>query len=315
MAITGMSRTDFASAITPIHRDYFTQAYYDEVSKEYEMIVKVEDMGKATETRKHFGGFGMPSSNTEGSTINVDSMSEGYQASYTSSRWDKGYYITHELLTQDLTGVFGGAGLVGKSVVNNAPQQLGKGFAVREEVQAVKLYTDGFGNTGYDGEATFSASHPLTDAAGTASNLVSGALTPTTLKTAITLMRTDSVDEADLISVIRPKYLVVPPALEWVANETLLSQKQAYEFSNTKNSITALEPIVMDYMASTGSTYAATNWFVLSRDVDNFIFGWLERPWFTVQEVAQSPDLFCYGLMNFGTGCVNFRGVVGSTGA
>ncbi len=315
MAIAKISTTDFASTITPIHRKYFTQAYYAAVDKEYEDIVKVETMGRPTESKQHFGGFGMPEANDEGQNIHVDSMSEGESVSYTSTRYDKGYYITHEQVAYDLSGVWGGAGRVGKTTVNDAPQYFGKAFAAREEVEAAKLLTDGFANTGYDGVATFNASHPLTDSSETASNLVSGALSPATLKTGITLMRTDSVDEADILSVVVPRKLVVPPALEFKAHEIMSSERQAYETSNTTNSITSLDIKVMDFMAKTGSTYAATNWFLVSNDVENLIFGWLEKPWFDSQIVQQSPDLFCYMFMHFATATVNWRGLVGSTGA
>lgn len=309
-----ISTTKFASAITPVHRKYFTQEYYATVSKQYEQLVKVETMGKPSESKQHFGGFGLPQANTEGNTIHVDTMSEGEEASYTSVRYDQGYYITHEMMNFDLSGVWGGAGQMGKTKVDNAPQRLGKGFAQLEEIEVAKLFTDGFSNTGYDGKATFASDHPLADSSDTASNLATGALTPDNVKLAITQMRTATVDEAGLLSVVKPKKLVVPPALEFTANEIMRSEKQAYEMSNTTNSISEMDVFVADFLAKTTGTYKNTNWFLWSDDVENLILGWLERPWFDTQVVPQKVDLFCFGYAHFATACVNWRGLVGSTG-
>jgi phage major head subunit gpT-like protein len=257
----------------------------------------------------------MPDTNTEGSNINEDSMSEGYTATLTATRYDKGYDITREMLIDDLQGVFGGAGKVGGMVVGNAPQQLGKGFAQREEVSAAGVLTGGFGNTGYDGQATFSNSHPLADSSSVADNLASGALNPANLKTAITLGRTDSLDEAGLKSVVRFKYLVVPPALEFTANEILGSSLQAYEMSNTANSLGGLQIKVNDFFPATSDTYRNSNWFLISNDIDNIMFGWLEDPQFEVQKTPRRVDYFALGYMRFAVGTINFRGLIGSTGA
>lgn len=315
MAVSIISTTDFDELITPIHRDLFFQNYYASPQKQYADYFKVTDMGKATETYPHLGGFGMPAANTEGAPINEDSMSAGDTASLTAVRYDKGYDITYEMIREDLYGVLGGMGKTkGGAVSTNAPQQMGKGFAHREEVQAAAVLTGGFGNTGYDGVATFSDSHPLADSASTADNLASGALTPTNLKAAITLGRTDNYDEAELLNIARFKYLIVPPALEFTAAEILGSAKQAFEFSNTENSIGGLEIKVNDFMQFTGDTYAASNWFLASPDIDNLMFGWMDKPWFNVEKTPRSVDFFAYGYMKFSVGVINWRGLVGSTG-
>jgi hypothetical protein len=314
MAVTKITTNDFGSLITPVHRDYFFDAYYESVDKEYTDYFKVTEMGMATETFQHVGGFGMPIANTEGGTINETSMSEGDTATLTSTRYDLGYDITHEMCKQDLSGVLAGGGMINGVAVDNAPQTLGRGFAQKEELEAAKVLADGFGNTGYDGVSTFNNSHPLADSSNTFDNLASGALTPTNLKNAIILGRKNARTEDGLLTIARYKYLVVPPELVFTAEEIVGASNQAYEMSNTPNAIGGLEIKVNDYLPETGGTYATTNWFLISPDVKNLIFGWYERPWFDVEKTQRTVDFFAYGYMHFATGCVNARGVIGSTG-
>jgi len=315
MAVTKIKTTDFTSALNASHRKLFDQAYYDEATPQYTEVFKVITMGKPSETFVHLGGFGLPESNVEGGTINEDSMSEGDTATLTAVRYDKGYRITYEMLKDDLQGVFGGAGMRGRAVVRNAPMQMGKAFRQNEEVKAAYALTNGFGDTGYDGVSTFSASHPLADNAATKSNLISGALSPATVKEAIELVRTDTVDEANLISVVRPKLLVVAPGSMFTAAEVLGSTLQSGEMSNTPNAIGDIRPFVWDFLTQTGSTYAATNWFVVSHDVDNALFGWNDKTWFDVEKQSGTVDYLAYGYQKFAAGIVNWRGLVGSTGA
>ena len=316
-----MRLADFDSLITPIHRKYFTDNYYNAPEKQYTSIFKVEDMGKPSESKQHLGGFGHPLANVEGGTINVAEMSEGDSASYTSQRYDLGYIVTHELMTYSLDPeVFGGAGVAvnkngEKKNVGNAPQLLGAGYAEFEEIEAAGVLTGGFDNTGYDGLALFSASHTLADSGETASNLISGALTPGKVKEGLSLMRSDSRSEANVKKVIRAEKLVVPEGLEWDADEIMFSQKQAHEFSNTKNSITKVEPVVNDFLTMNTDTNVATNWFLVSSQIENLLFAWLERPWFDCQIIPMKVDLFYFGYMHFTATYVNWRGLVGSTGA
>lgn len=316
MAVSKITTTDFTELITPVHRKLFTQEYYAKPQKQYEKFCKVIDMAKASETFVHMGGFGLPQSNSEGSTINQTTMSAGDTATLTSQRYDMGYEITHEMRNQDLYDVWGGAGKMGDTIVNDAPQKIAKSFINREELSAAGIFTGGFADTGYDGYATFYASHPLADSDSTASNLVSGALTPATLKDAITLMRSNNVDEANLVNVIIPKLLLIPYGLEFKAAEILGSEKQAYEFANTKNVIGGIDYFVSDYIARTGDTNAATNWFLISHDVENAVFGKLEDTWFDAHKLQMTAnDVFAFGYTHFGVGIVNWRGLVGSTGA
>jgi hypothetical protein len=125
-----------------------------------------------------------------------------------------------------------------------------------------------------------------------------------------------NVNEANIIMSTRARYLVVPTSLEWAAAEIVDSFKQAYEVSNTENVLPKLETVVWDYLENTGETTASTNWFVKGGDeCDNLVFATAEKPFFGTQIVPGTIDHQCYGVTSFVPTYVNFRNIVGSTGA
>lgn len=83
---------------------------------------------------------------------------------------------------------------------------------VSQDQNAFKVFRNGFTTTlTHDGVAWFSASHILIGTGATASNLVTGALTPTTLNTAVVSLM-EQKDQAGVLMGNEPACLVVAPA-------------------------------------------------------------------------------------------------------
>ncbi len=309
-----LQTSKFPELIEPKHRELFHDAYYDEMEVGYTSLFKEIEMGKPTETYQHVGAFGKWRKNVEGGKLNVSTMSEGDTAEYTVVRYDDSYIVTHEMMSDDLSGVVGGKGMMGASVINNAPQLLGQGGREVEDYEAASLLTGGFTNTGYDGVSMFNAAHPLADSSQTVSNLATGELSPANLKEALTLGRTETRGESAIRKVARFTKLVVPPSLQWVAAEIIGSMKQAYENSNTENVLPNLEVIVYDRLEDTEDATNNTNWFLKSDNIENLIMGWKERPFFGATQIDGGIDWRCYAVSRFVPAYVNWRGIVGSTG-
>ena len=295
-----LNRDNFQELLTPVHVKLIGLGYKDK-PKQYPKIVKVGKMRKKTETFPHLGGFGMWRSNTEGNTINEDEMSEGPVATFEARRFDNGYTVTWELTKDDLYGVMNGRGVKGDA------RGLGQGLRRLEETEVADIINNGFSNTGYDGVALFSNSHPLEDSADVLDNLITGALTPENVKDGMTLMR-NQVDGAGNKIQARASQLITGPDLEFTAKEITKSQNQAFEQSNTKNVIEGLEPIVMDYIE--GDT-----WVLRDPSFENLAFLVRESEWFDSQQLPKTVDFFVFGFKRFDVGYYDVRGLVGSQGA
>lgn len=296
-----LTRSNFGSLLLPIHSKIFFN-YLQELGEQYSKVFKVEDMDKATEYEQILGGFGLWDKNTEGNTINEDTMSEGDEITFTADRYDKGYEVTWELVKDDYHGVLNGKGK------GNTAQNLAAGLNATVETLAAGILNNGFSNTGYDGVSLFNNSHPLTDSASTCDNLASGALTYANLKSALTLMR-QQVNEAGIQIVCIPDKLIVPNELEFTAKEILNSTKVAGELSNTETQTPGLKLVVMDYLTS------STAWFLQAKGIENLVYKWRERPWFDSQVIPKKVDRFFFGFMRACAGYRNWRGLCGSTGS
>lgn len=296
-----LTRDNFPELLTPIHKGIIWDAYNDK-EEQYSKIAEIGTMRKKDETYVHEGGFGLWTENTEGNTINEDEMNEGEKVTFTARRFDKGYSVTWELIQDDLYGVIQqGRGKGGSA------KWLGRGLRQTIETDVANIINNGFSNTGYDGVALFSNSHPLADSATNGDNLFTGALTPANVKSGMTLMR-NTVDEANLKIQITPKILWGGPDQEFTILEMLQSTNQAFEESNTKNVVSGLKPLILDYI--TGTTYG------LKGDFDeNLCFLWREKPIFDSQKIQKTIDMFMYGYARFDSGYKNYRGINASTGA
>jgi phage major head subunit gpT-like protein len=295
-----LNRDNFGELLTPIHRKVFFNAY-DELPEQYSKVFNTDNMRKKEETYPHMGAFGLWDENTEGNTINEDEMSQGPTATFIAQRFDKGYEVTWELVQDDLYNVMKGIGKGGSA------KALGNGLRATIETKCADVLNNGFSNTGYDGVALFSNSHPLADSAALGDNLTTGALGDTTLKDALILMR-DTRDEANVRIMAMPKKLIVPPELEYIAKGIIESKGPAGELSNDTNTVPRLSLVVMDYLSS------ATAWFVQAGSIENLMFLWREKPIFDTQKIPKTVDHFMYGYARWTQGYVDWRGLVGSQG-
>ena len=166
-------------------------------------------------------------------------------------------------------------------------------------------------NIGGDGVALLSTAHPIDG--GTYANTFSTQLdlSEASLLQALTNMRTNFVDQANLKVFARGKKLLVPPALEWVAARLWHSTLRPGTADNDPNAMRVTGSLsdgydVLDFLTS------PTYWFVLS-NIPGLIF--LERePFEMSMEVDFITDnLLVKGYQRYYVGYFNPRSVFGST--
>lgn len=299
-----MTRTNFASLLTPIHKKIFFDSY-NEKPLVYKSLFKYEKMNAKTQSYPHLGAFGLWKENTEGSKFNHDKFDEGEVASFEAKRFDKAYELTWELVQDDLYNVMKGIGKGGSA------KGLGRSLRATEETESAKVITGGFTNTGYDGKALFATDHPLINSDQVCSNLVEGPLSDETLKLALTLMRLQK-DEAGVPIVASAKKLVVCPELEFTAKAIVNSILQSGTSNNDVNTIPNLEVVVWDYLSD--STSATKPWFVQDPSIDNLLFLRREEPIFGSEKIQDQMDYLMSGYTRFDVGYCDWRGLVGSKG-
>lgn len=187
------------------------------------------------------------------------------------------------------------------------------GHAGRETVeQNAATFINGlFDNNGYDGVPIFSANHPnYGDGGGTQSNLISGALSDSTLKQAVILFRRQRDEGGKKIS-SRPTKLVVPQSLQFTAATILQSALVAGTTNNDKNVLPDMELVVSDFW----DTLSTTRWFIAgNRHKLNHI--WRVKPEFKKKPIMEdNMSQKWLGYLREANEATNWRHLVGSTGA
>jgi hypothetical protein len=159
-----------------------------------------------------------------------------------------------------------------QGITKQIGSQLAKGAAYMKELKFWDLFNSGFVTTtrvGIDGKALFSAAHTRIDYATAGNNTATAAaLAESTLTAAIDTFEA-LTNEKGIPIKVKPKYLVIPWQLKWVAKRLLLSELRPGYADNDVNVLKeeGIQYIVVHYLTS------STAWFLVADDHDlNFIW-------------------------------------------
>jgi len=161
-----------------------------------------------------------------------------------------------------------------------------------------------------DGQPIFSAAHPLVGG-GTFSNTLTGDFGVTNLQTALNIFD-DMRDDRNLLIDTSAAKIIYAPALQWIVDEVLHSEKKPGTNNNNTNSIrnqAGLDPLKVKYLTG------AKDWFIgMSKEQTKFIVYWRKTP------VTDSSMSFDTGNMKtkmtyrLSYGVTDWRGFVGAQG-
>jgi len=202
---------------------------YKKYEDEHTMIYETESSERSFEEEVKLSGFGAAPVKNEGSAISYDTAQESYTARYNHETIAMGFSITEEALEDNLYD----------SLSGRYTKALARGMAYTKQVKSAFPLNSGF-TTAFasgDGVALFSASHPLVNG-GTNSNrpTVGADLNETSLEDAVINIAAFT-DERGLLIAARPRKLIVPPALQFVATRLLETDGRV---STADNDINAL---------------------------------------------------------------------------
>jgi hypothetical protein len=257
-------------------------ATYGEQHKE---IYDTETSERSFEEETKLSGFSAAPVKNEGSAIAYDNAQEAWTARYNHETIALGFSLTEEAIEDNLYD----------SLSGRYTKSLARAMAYTKQVKAAAVLNNGFtsGYNGGDGVPLFSASHPLVSG-GTNSNIPSTAsdLNETSLEAAV-IQIAAWTDERGLLIAAKPKKLVVPPALQFVATRLLETELRVGTNDNDINAIKNNGSVAGGYTVNNYLT--DTNAWFLTTDVPNGMKHFVRTP------LANSMD------GDFDTGNVRYK--------
>jgi len=258
---------------------------YARYGEEHKEIYETETSERSFEEETKLSGFSAAPVKNEGSAIAYDNAQEAWTTRYNHETIALGFSITEEAIEDNLYD----------SLSARYTKGLARAMAYTKQVKAAAVINNGFsaGYPGGDGVSLFSTAHPLVSG-GTNSNRPTTAadLNETSLEAAV-IQIAAWTDERGLLIAAKPRKLIVPPALMFVATRLL---ETSLRVGTTDNDINALKnngSIPEGYTVNHFLT--DTNGWYLTTDVPNGLKHFVRSP------LANSMD------GDFDTGNVRYK--------
>ena len=203
---------------------------YERYGEQHKEIYETEQSERSFEEETKLSGFSAAPVKNEGSAIAYDNAQEAFTARYNHETIALGFSITEEAVEDNLYD----------SLSSRYTKALARAMAYTKQVKAASVLNNGFSASyvGGDGVALFSTAHPLVGG-GTNSNRPATAadLNETSLENAV-IQIAAWTDERGLLIAAKPRKLVVPPNLQFVATRLL---ETSLRVGTTDNDINALK--------------------------------------------------------------------------
>jgi hypothetical protein len=241
---------------------------YAKYGEEHKEIYETESSERSFEEETKLSGFAAAPVKNEGSAIAYDNAQEAWTARYTHETIAMGFSITEEAVEDNLYD----------SLSSRYTKALARGMAYTKQVKAAAILNNGFagGPTYGDGQVLFSTQHPLVSGGVNSNTPATPAdLNETSLENAV-IQIAAWTDERSLLIAAKPRKLIVPPALMFVATRLLETELRV---STTDNDINALKNNGSIPEGYTVNHYLTdTNAWFLCTDVPNGLKHFVRTP-------------------------------------
>lgn len=202
---------------------------YQKYGEQHAEIFESETSERSFEEETKLSGFAAAPTKEEGSSISYDNAQEAWTSRYTHETIALGFSITEEAVEDNLYD----------SLSSRYTKALARAMAYTKQTKAAAVLNNGFDSnyTGGDGVELFSTAHPLVSG-GTNSNEPSTAadLNETSLEAAV-IQIAAWTDERGLLIAAKPRKLIIPPALQFVATRLLETEGRVGTADNDLNAI------------------------------------------------------------------------------
>ena len=202
---------------------------YARYGEEHKEIYETETSERSFEEETKLSGFSAAPTKNEGQAIQYDNAQEAWTARYNHETIALGFSITEEAIEDNLYD----------SLSARYTKGLARAMAYTKQVKAASVLNNGFSAqyVGGDGQSLFSTAHPLVNG-GTNSNTPTTAadLNETSLEAAV-IQIAAWTDERGLLIAAKPRKLVIPTGLMFVATRLLETELRVGTNNNDINAI------------------------------------------------------------------------------
>ena len=234
---------------------------YDRYDNQHAEIFETESSDRAFEEEVMIVGFGNASVKGEGNAVSYDNATEGFTARYAHETVALAFSLTEEAVEDNLYDRLG----------SRYTKALARSMANTKQIKAASVLNNAFSSsfTGGDGVALVSDSHPL-GGGGTASNRPTAYadLNETSLEDALINIST-LVDDRSLTIALQGRKLIVPPALQFVADRLLQSPGRVGTSDNDINAMKNMGMVPEGYVVNNYLTDTDA-WFLKTDCPDGF---------------------------------------------
>ena len=203
---------------------------YARYGEEHKEIYEIEKSERSFEEETKLSGFSAAPVKNEGQAIAYDNAQEAFTARYNHETIALGFSITEEAIEDNLYD----------SLSARYTKGLARAMSYTKQVKGASVLNNGFSSSylGGDGVSLFSTAHPLVNG-GTNSNTPStqADLNETSLEAAV-IQIAAWTDERGLLIAAKPRKLVIPPTLQFVATRLL---ETSLRVGTNNNDINALK--------------------------------------------------------------------------
>lgn len=231
---------------------------YAKYENEHSEIYETESSERSFEEEVKLSGFAAAPVKPEGSAISYDNAQESFTARYNHETVAMGFSITEEAMEDNLYD----------SLSARYTKALARAMAYTKQVKAASLLNTGFTTfQSGDGVTLFNTAHP-TVAGGNNGNrpTVDADLNETSLEQAVIDIAAYK-DERGLLIAARPRKLIVPPSLMFVATRLLQTEQRVGTADNDLNALKTNGSIPEGYRVNHYLTDSDA-WF-LTTDIPN----------------------------------------------
>tara|TARA_Y100001937_G_scaffold124362_1_gene188941 strand:+ start:140 stop:1048 length:909 start_codon:yes stop_codon:yes gene_type:complete len=236
-----ISRAQLAKELEPGLNALFGLEYarYDQ---EHAEIFDTESSDRAFEEEVMLSGFGSAPVKSEGSAVTFDDAQEAYTARYTHETISLAFSITEEAIEDNLYD----------RLASRYTKALARSMAHTKQVKSASVLNNAFDSTvtGGDGKELCATDHPLVSGNTLRNELTTSAdLNETSLENSL-IDISAFVDERGLKVSVRGLKLIVPPALQFVADRLLESTLRTATSDNDVNAIRNMGMLPQGYVVN-----------------------------------------------------------------
>ena len=239
--------------------------YGDEAAE----IFETESSDRSFEEETKLSGFGAAPVKGEGSSIEYDNAQEAWTARYTHETIAMGFSLTEEAIEDNLYD----------SLSSRYTKALARAMAYTKQVKGASVLNNAFTGSGVtygDSKVLCATDHPLVSGGTNSNRPTTGAdLNETSLEAAV-IQIAGWTDERGLLIAAKPKKLVIPPSLQFVATRLLDTELRVATADNDINAIRSNGSIPEGYTVNHYLT--DTNAWFLMTDVPNGLKHFVRSP-------------------------------------